>query len=365
MLELVANDRVIGGTGLGLAIVKAFAEAMGMAVTAANRPDGEGAAFTLTLPAALIVLDRVVSADPSFKKFWLLHTQEEPRVDGVRAVGEHRLVAADPAAAEEKHDGGAVGLRAGRGLENPQRELRVADGLEHFGARALELDQQNRIHRMRDVARRALALADALGARHTPPAQVATLEHPALPGPGRDPIEPMGLGRLIAALIPENAIVVDESVSSGRGFDVPTRGSAPHSWLNIMGGAIGFGLPGAVGAAIGAPERPVIVLEGDGSGMYTLQALWTMARESLNVKVVVMANRGYNILQGELKNVGAGTPGVNARAMLTIDSPALDWVHLAKGMGVPGERAESLQELAVAFRRALATPGPVLIEAVI
>ena len=135
--------------------------------------------------------------------------------------------------------------------------------------------------------------------------------------------------------------------------------------LNIMGGAIGHGLPGAVGVAIGAPDRPVIVLEGDGSGMYTLQALWTMARESLNVKVVVMANRGYNILQGELKNVGAGTPGVNARAMLTIDSPALDWVHLAKGMGVPGERAESLQELAVAFSRALATPGPVLIEAVI
>jgi acetolactate synthase-1/2/3 large subunit len=174
----------------------------------------------------------------------------------------------------------------------------------------------------------------------------------------------VGLGLLLAALIPEHAVVIDESVSSGRGFDVPTSTAAAHSWLNIMGGAIGFGLPGAVGAAIGAPDRPVIVLEGDGSGMYTLQALWSMARESLNVKVVVMANRSYNILQGELKNVGAGTPGVNARAMLTLDDPALDWVHLAKGMGVPGQRVDCLQDLAKALQQALTTPGPVLIEAV-
>jgi acetolactate synthase-1/2/3 large subunit len=206
-------------------------------------------------------------------------------------------------------------------------------------------------------------LADALGARSATPLR-AQWQPPALPGPGRDPIEPVGLGLLLAALIPEHAVVIDESVSSGRGFDVPTSTAAPHSWLNIMGGAIGFGLPGAVGAAIGAPDRPVIVLEGDGSGMYTLQALWSMARESLNVKVVVMANRSYNILQGELKNVGAGTPGVNARAMLTLDDPALDWVHLAKGMGVPGQRVDCLQDLAKALQQALATPGPVLIEAV-
>jgi acetolactate synthase-1/2/3 large subunit len=216
-----------------------------------------------------------------------------------------------------------------------------------------------------DVDQALQALADAIGARHTPAAQLASLQRPALPGPGRDPIEPVGLGRLIAALIPEGAVVVDESVSSGRGFDVPTSQAAPHSWLNIMGGAIGFGLPGAVGAAIGAPDRPVIVLEGDGSGMYTLQALWTMARESLNVKVVIMANRSYNILQGELKNVGAASPGVNARAMLSLDRPDLDWVHLAQGMGVPGQRVDTLQDLALAMQKALATPGPVLIEAVI
>jgi acetolactate synthase-1/2/3 large subunit len=99
--------------------------------------------------------------------------------------------------------------------------------------------------------------------------------------------------------------------------------------------------------------------------MYTLQALWTMARESLNVKVVIMANRSYNILQGELKNVGAASPGVNARAMLSLDRPELDWVHLAQGMGVPGQRVDTLQDLALAMQKALATPGPVLIEAVI
>ena len=218
-------------------------------------------------------------------------------------------------------------------------------------------------HPHQNIAAALADLAEAVGARHTAPV-VASLQRPALPGPGRDPIEPIGLGRLVAALIPDNAVVIDESVSSGRGFDVPTSTAAAHSWLNIMGGAIGFGLPGAVGAALGAPDRPVIVLEGDGSGMYTLQALWTMARESLNVKVVIMANRSYNILQGELKNVGAAAPGVNARSMLTLDRPDLNWVQLARGMGVPGERAESLQELAVAFSKALATPGPVLIEAV-
>jgi acetolactate synthase-1/2/3 large subunit len=218
-------------------------------------------------------------------------------------------------------------------------------------------------HVHEDIAGALQDLAQAVGAHRTP-ALKATLQRPALPGPGRDPIEPVGLGKLLAAVIPDNAVVIDESVSSGRGFDVPTSTAAAHSWLNIMGGAIGFGLPGAVGAAIGAPDRPVIVLEGDGSGMYTVQALWSMARESLNVKVVVMANRSYNILQGELKNVGAGTPGVNARAMLTLDSPALDWVSLAKGMGVPGQRVDNLQDLAQAMQKALATPGPVLIEAV-
>ena len=172
----------------------------------------------------------------------------------------------------------------------------------------------------------------------------------------------MGIGRLLAALIPEGAVVVDESVSTGRGFDLPTTHARPHDWLNVMGGAIGFGMPGAVGAAVGAPGRPVILLEGDGSGMYTLQALWTMARENLNVKVLVFANRAYQILRGELKNVGAGTPGKNATDMLTLDRPNLDWVALAKGHGVPGRQATDLTSLAQAFQAALAEEGPFLIE---
>ena len=129
-----------------------------------------------------------------------------------------------------------------------------------------------------------------------------------------------------------------------------------------MGGAIGQGLPCAVGVAVGAPDRQVVALEGDGSGMYTLQALWTMARESLKVVVVVFANRSYRILQGELQGVGATISGNNARAMLSLDSPPLDWVSLARGHGVPGERVEDLAALGAALRRGYGTKGPYLVE---
>jgi acetolactate synthase-1/2/3 large subunit len=206
-------------------------------------------------------------------------------------------------------------------------------------------------------------LAERLNARALPPAGVATaapaISLAALPT-GKP--EPLGIGQVLAAVLPENAIVVDESVSTGRGFEAPTIGARPHDWLNVMGGSIGFGLPSGVGAAIAAPDRPVIVLEGDGSGMYTEQALWTMAREGLNVKVVVFANRAYQILKGELSQVGAGTPGERARDMLTLDRPNLDWVSLARGHGVPGRRVETLEGLAQSLLEALATPGPVLIE---
>ena len=122
--------------------------------------------------------------------------------------------------------------------------------------------------------------------------------------------------------------------------------AAPHDWLQGMGGAIGYGLPCAVGAAIGAAGRPVLALEGDGSAMYTLQALWTMARESLPIVTVVFANRAYRILQGELSGVGARISGQKAVDMLTLDRPDLDWVALARGQGVPGERVEDAAALA-------------------
>ena len=174
-----------------------------------------------------------------------------------------------------------------------------------------------------------------------------------------------GIGRVVAALMPEHAIVVDESVSSGRGFGAPTANAAPHDWLTGTGGAIGFGLPTAIGAAIAAPDRKVLALEGDGSAMYTVQSLWTMAREGLDITVLVFANRAYRILQGEYAGVGAGTPGPRATDMLSLDRPTIDWVGLARAMGVEAGRATDLGELARELSRGFASRGPYLVEAVL
>ncbi len=177
-------------------------------------------------------------------------------------------------------------------------------------------------------------------------------------------LTPEAIAWLVAATLPAQAVVVDEAVSSGRGFAPAMAGAAPHDWLQVMGGAIGFGLPGAVGAAIGAPGRPVLVLEGDGSAMYTVQALWTMARESLPIGVLIFANRAYRILQGELQGVGARIQGDKAAAMLSLASPAIDWVSLARGQGVPGVRVDTAEALAKALRDGWASRGPWLVEAV-
>ena len=212
-----------------------------------------------------------------------------------------------------------------------------------------------------DIEAALEALAAELGAVATPPRFVAAPKRPELPG-GR--VTPEGIGAVLGALLPENAIVVDESVSTGRGLFPPTAGTPPHDWLNNMGGSIGFGLPVAVGAAIACPDRKVIALEGDGSAMYTLQALWTMAREALNVTIVVLANRSYEILKGEFTNVGAGAPGQKAMDMMSLDRPNLDWLALARGHGIEAGRAENLEQFAHEFRRALAAQGPYLIELV-
>jgi acetolactate synthase-1/2/3 large subunit len=205
------------------------------------------------------------------------------------------------------------------------------------------------------------ALADALSARNTAPRINAATHDTALP---TGAITLDGLGALFNALLPENAVVIDEAVTSGRAFTGAMMGARPHDWLNIMGGSIGWGPAAATGAAIAAPGRKVVAFEGDGSAQYTLQALWTMAREGLDVTMVVFANRAYKILLGELNNVGAAAPGANALSMLTLDRPDLDWVALAKGYGVEAGRAKTLEELAVQFRRGLAVAGPYLIEVV-
>ncbi|MEM7406121.1 MAG: acetolactate synthase large subunit [Pseudomonadota bacterium] len=173
------------------------------------------------------------------------------------------------------------------------------------------------------------------------------------------------IAAVLGALLPENAIVADESVTTGRGFFTLTAGAPPHDWLNNMGGSIGLGMPLATGAALACPDRKTVCLSGDGSGMYTLQALWTQAREGLNVTTVVFANRDYEILKGELGRVGASNPGPKALDMLTLDRPVLDWVQMANGMGVEATRVESAEAFAKALSAGLDVEGPYLIEVVV
>ena len=183
------------------------------------------------------------------------------------------------------------------------------------------------------------------------------------------PVQTETLAETLAVAIgrhlPENAIVCDEAVTTGRDFFRFTAGSAAHDWLQVTGGAIGGGMPLATGAAIACPGRKVVNLQADGSAMYTNQALWTMAREKLDICVVIFANRKYQILLGELKGVGAGEPGLNASRMLNLDDPSIDFVKLAESMGVEAARADTAEGFADLFARAMKTEGPFLIEAVI
>jgi acetolactate synthase-1/2/3 large subunit len=170
---------------------------------------------------------------------------------------------------------------------------------------------------------------------------------------------------VVGALLPEGAIVVDEANTSGAGLGPATAGAPPHDWLTLPGGAIGYGMPAAVGAAVACPDRPVWCLEADGSAMYTVQALWTQAREGLDVTTVVYHNSAYAILRLELMQVGAEAGGDRARRLLDLDDPRLDLVRISEGMGVPAARARTADELAEALRRAAVEPGPHLVEAVV
>jgi acetolactate synthase-1/2/3 large subunit len=212
-----------------------------------------------------------------------------------------------------------------------------------------------------DIPAALAALAAAVGATNTAPAEVAQSGRPDLP---TGAVTPDGIAAVIGALLPEGAIVVDESVSTGRGFFPLTAGAPPHVWLNNRGGSIGYGMPVATGAAVACPDQKVVLLEGDGSGMYTVQSLWTMARENLDVTILVLANRSYRILRGELTNVGVQNPGPRAIDMLSLDRPNLDWVAMARGMGVEATCVDNLDDLAKAFRAALETQGPSLVELV-
>jgi acetolactate synthase I/II/III large subunit len=171
-----------------------------------------------------------------------------------------------------------------------------------------------------------------------------------------------GLAAAVGALLPENAIVVDESMTSGRGMMAATKGAPRHDWLGNTGGSIGIALPLAVGAAVSCPARRVLCLSADGSGMYTLQALWTMAREGLKITTVIFANRDYAVLKREFSYLGAGSPGQRALDMFEIGRPDIEWVQLSKSMGVPGTRATSLEGFAKSLKEGFETDGPTLIE---
>jgi len=206
------------------------------------------------------------------------------------------------------------------------------------------------------------AALDVLAASLSSNGSKAHLEPAFRPPLPSGAITPDGVAAIIAALLPENAIVVDESMTTGRGIMSAARGAPHHDWLANTGGSIGIAMPLAVGAAVACADRPVLCLSADGSGMYTLQALWTMARENLKITTVIFANRAYSILRREFLNLGIGDPGKTASSLFEIGSPDLDWVSLAKGMGVPAFRAGSLETFGSLLRSALESGGPTLLE---
>ena len=189
--------------------------------------------------------------------------------------------------------------------------------------------------------------------------------------PAQRPDRPTGeltgeaVANAIGALLPEGAIVSDEANTAGLWVAAATAGAPPHDSLTLTGGAIGQGLPVATGAAVACPDRKVVCLEADGSAMYTLQSLWTQAREGLDVTTVIFNNRSYAILNLELSRVGAESAGPKALDMLDLSRPDLDFAALAEGMGVPAARATTADELVTALERGLAAPGPFLVDAVL
>lgn len=208
-----------------------------------------------------------------------------------------------------------------------------------------------------DSATALSALADAIGAKEVAPSTPLNL-----PDAPKGALDTMKVGMAIARHLPEGAIVSDDGVSNGLPSYIATATARPHRWMMLTGGAIGQGMPLAVGAAIGS-DRPVLCLSGDGAGMYTNQALWTMAREELDIVTVVFVNHSYRILQIELYRTGAGNPGPTASSMLNLDVPKIDWVSLARAQGVTGHYARTGEDMDAALEKAFAEGGPHLIAA--
>jgi acetolactate synthase I/II/III large subunit len=212
-----------------------------------------------------------------------------------------------------------------------------------------------------DVLKSLEALVEALDAAGEAP----VLQAGSVPPPPDGPLTAEKACQAIGAILPEGAILSDEAITSAAALPASTAGAPRHDWLSLTGGAIGQGLPVAVGAAIACPDRPVFALEADGSALYTIQSLWTMAREQLDVTVVIFNNRAYGILGAELARLDGQRTGQKARAMLDLAEPDLDFVALGAGFGVPSRRADTGEQLIDALKQAVADPGPHLIEAVL
>ncbi|MBW8814946.1 MAG: acetolactate synthase large subunit [Caulobacterales bacterium] len=215
--------------------------------------------------------------------------------------------------------------------------------------------------RSEDAVAGLAALADALGAPKQGPVQALALPEAAPAGK----LTAYAVGASIARHMPDHAIICDDAVTSGAGVAAGTAAARPHEVLALTGGAIGIGLPLAIGAAVAAPDRKVLSLNGDGAAMYTIQSLWTMARENLDVTVVVFANYTYRILNVEMDRTGAGQAGPSARKLLDLGDPNIDFVSVAKGLGLPAVRCESAEAFEKAFADAMAQRGPMFIEAAI
>jgi len=221
------------------------------------------------------------------------------------------------------------------------------------------------VHELADLAQDAAGALEALAELLGPERSEIQLQAPARPPAPRGALTAERVCEAIGTVLPEGAIISDESQTSGVALAPSTAGAPPHDVLALTGGSIGQGLPVAVGAAVACPERPVFALQADGSALYTIQSLWTMAREQLDVTVVIFRNDAYAILELELQRVGARAADSKARAQFDLSNPSLDFVSLAAGFGVPARRADTSEGILDALGWAAAEPGPHLIEAVV
>ncbi|MFE7159529.1 acetolactate synthase large subunit [Streptomyces sp. NPDC057636] len=315
-------------------------------------------------PAALLI------GGPACREPGLLATSRIANATGVRALAE-----TFPAR-----------LERGAGLPSIERlrylaeqAVRQLDGVKHLivagtrspvsffaypGKPSDLVPEGTQVHTLADPSQDVVAALEAL-AEQVAADTLPTLAEPALPPLPNGPLTANNWADVVGALLPAGAIISDEANTSGAALPAATAGAPRHDVLTLTGGAIGQGIPVATGAAIAAPDRPVINLEADGSAMYTISALWTQARENLDVTTVILNNSAYAVLRLEMLRVGADLSGPAAKTLLDLSSPDLNFAKIAEGMGVPSSRATTCEELAEQLRRAFAEPGPHLIDAVV